>query len=55
MKISIRSVIGIILGVLVCVAYVRLNAPVGWFDSVVGLSLAVVVFVVVKAFKGFKK
>ena len=55
MKLSIRSVIGIILGVLIGAAYVRLNAPVGWFDSVVGLSLVVVVFVVVKVFKGFKK
>ena len=35
----------------VFVANVR---PVGWFDSLVGMILGVVVFIVVKNFKGFK-
>ncbi len=55
MRLSIRDTIGIVLGVIVAYAYVRANAPVGWFDSVVGLILFVLIFLFIKFFKGFKR
>ena len=54
MKFSISTIIGIALGVLTFLLYVSNVRPVGWFDSLVGMILGVIVFVVVKKFKGLK-
>jgi membrane associated rhomboid family serine protease len=54
MRFSISTIIGIFLGVSTFMFYVSNVRPVGWFDSLVGMILGVVVFVVVKRFKGFK-
>lgn len=54
MKISISTIIGIVAGVFTFMLYVSNVRPVGWFDSLVGLILGVVVFIVVKKFKGLK-
>ena len=52
---NLSTVIGIILGVLTFLFYVSNVRPVGWFDSVVAVTLAVIVFIAVKNFKGMKK
>lgn len=54
MRFSISTIIGIILGVSTFMFFVSNVRPVGWFDSLVGMILGVVVFIVVKNFKGFK-
>jgi uncharacterized BrkB/YihY/UPF0761 family membrane protein len=54
MKISIKTLISLILSVSVFYLYVSNVRPVGWFDSLIGMFLAAVVFVFVKRFKGFK-
>ena len=54
MRFSISTIIGIILGVSTFMLFVSNVRPVGWFDSLVGMILSVVVFIVVKNFKGFK-
>ena len=54
MRFSISTIIGIILGVSTFMLFVSNVRPVGWFDSLVGMILGVVVFIVVKNFKGFK-
>tara|TARA_B100000959_G_C14790553_1_gene545393 strand:- start:307 stop:471 length:165 start_codon:yes stop_codon:yes gene_type:complete len=54
MRFSYLTVIGIILGVSVFIFYVSNVRPVGWFDSLVGMVLGLIVFIVVKRFKGFK-
>ena len=54
MRLSKSTILGLILGVVVFFAFVNSVRPVGWFDSVTGMVLAVVVFVLVKKFKGFK-
>ncbi len=54
MKFSISTILGIILGATIFIFYVSNVRPVGWFDSLVGIILGVIVFVVVKRFKGFK-
>lgn len=55
MKISIKTIAGIILGALAFLLYVSNVRPVGWFDSVVGLTIAIIVFFAVRKFKGVKK
>lgn len=55
MKISIRDLAGVIVGVTLFFLYVSSVRPVGWFDSVVGLILAGVGFYFSKKIKGFKK
>ena len=54
MRFSVSTIIGIILGVSTFMFFVSNVRPVGWFDSLVGMILGVVVFIVVKNFKGFK-
>ena len=54
MRFSISTIIGIVLGVSTFMFYVSNVRPVGWFDSLVGMVLGAVVFVVVKTFKGVK-
>ena len=54
MRFSISTIIGIFLGVSTFIFFVSNVRPVGWFDSLVGMILGVIVFVVVKRFKGFK-
>ena len=54
MKISTSTVTGIVLGVSTFLFFVSNVRPVGWFDSLVGMILGVIVFVVVKRFEGFK-
>ncbi len=54
MEFSIRTLIGIALGVSIFIFYVSNVRPVGWFDSLVGIFLGVVVFIAVNRFKGFK-
>ncbi|MFL2724285.1 MAG: hypothetical protein ACJ0F2_06060 [Gammaproteobacteria bacterium] len=54
MKISLKSILGIILGVSAFMFYVSNVRPVGWFDSLVGILLGIIVFIVIKRFKGFK-
>ena len=54
MKFSISTIIGIFFGVFTFIFYVSNVRPVGWFDSLVGMILGVIVFVVVKRLKGFK-
>ena len=54
MRFSISTIIGIALGVSTFMFYVSNVRPVGWFDSLVGMILGVVVFIVVKNFKGLK-
>ncbi len=54
MRFSISTIIGLILGISTFMFYVSNVAPVGWFDSLVAMILAVIVFVVVITFKGFK-
>tara|TARA_Y100001935_G_C17158918_1_gene434271 strand:+ start:640 stop:804 length:165 start_codon:yes stop_codon:yes gene_type:complete len=54
MRFSISTIIGIFLGVSAFIFFVSNVRPVGWFDSLVGMILGVIVFVVVKRFKGFK-
>jgi len=55
MTFSVRTIIGIILGVSVFIFYVSNVRPVSWFDSLVGLFLGVTIFIVVKKFKGITK
>ena len=43
------------MGIYVFMFYVSNVRPVGWFDSLVGMVLALIAFLVVKNFKGFKK
>ena len=54
MKIDISTIIGIVLGVSTFMFFVSNVRPVGWFDSLVGMILGVLVFIFVKKFKGFK-
>ena len=54
MRFSISTIIGIFLGVSTFIFFVSNVRPVGWFDSLVGIILGIIVFVVVKRFKGFK-
>ena len=54
MRFSISTIIAIILGVTAFMFYVSNVRPVGWFDSLVGIIIWVIVFIVVKNFKGFK-
>ena len=54
MRFSISTIIGIILGVSTFIFFVSNVRPVGWFDSLTGMVLGVIVFLVVKKFKGFK-
>lgn len=54
MRLSIRDILAIVVGVLMFYFYVSNTRPVSWFDSVVGLMLFAVGFVFVKRFKGFK-
>ena len=54
MKFSISTLIGIGLGVMTFMFYVSNVRPVGWFDSIVGMALGLIVFIVVKRFKGLK-
>ena len=54
MRFSISTIIGIVFGVSTFMFYVSNVRQVGWFDSLVGLILGVVVFIVVKKFKGLK-
>ena len=54
MRISIKTIIGAISGFLVFILYVSNVRPVGWFDSVVGIILASVIFITVINFKGLK-
>ena len=54
MRFSISTIIGIALGVSTFIFYVSSVRPVGWFDSLIGMILGVVVFIVVKNFKGLK-
>ena len=54
MRFSISTIIGILLGISTFIFYVSNVRPVSWFDSLVGLILGVVVYIVVKKFKGLK-
>ena len=54
MRFSVSTVIGIVLGVSAFMFFVFNVRPVGWFDSLVGMIFGVIVFVVVKKFRGFK-
>ena len=54
MKFSISTIIGLVLGISAFVFYVSNVRPVGWFDSLVGMVLGVIVFFIVKNFKGIK-
>jgi len=54
MKFSISTIIGLVLGISAFVFYVSNVRPVGWFDSLVGMILGVIVFFIVKNFKGIK-
>ena len=54
MRLSISTILGIILGVATFMFYVSNVRPVGWFDSVVGITLGIIVFVASKKFKGFR-
>ena len=54
MRFSISTIIGIFLGASTFWFYVSSVRPVGWFDSIVGMILFGIVFVVVKKFEGFK-
>ena len=54
MRLSISTIVGIILGVSTFLFFVSNVRPVGWFDSLVGMILGIVVFAVVKKFKGLK-
>ena len=54
MRFSISTIIAIAFGVMAFLFYVSNVRPVGWFDSIVGMILGIIVFVVVKRFKGIK-
>ena len=54
MRFSISTLVAIGLGAMTFLFYVSNVRPVGWFDSIVGMILAVIVFFVVKRFKGIK-
>ena len=54
MRFSISTIIAIILGVTAFMFYVSNVRPVGWFDSLVGMIIGVIVFIVIKNFKGLK-
>jgi uncharacterized BrkB/YihY/UPF0761 family membrane protein len=54
MKISIKTLISLIFSISTFYLYVSNVRPVGWFDSLIGMFLAAIVFFVVKRFKGFK-
>lgn len=54
MRFSISTIIAIILGVAAFMFYVSNVRPVGWFDSLVGMIIGVIVFIVIKNFKGLK-
>ena len=55
MDISIKTIFAIIFGALGFLFYVSNVRPVGWFDSVVGLTIAIIIFFVIRNFKGIKK
>ena len=55
MRLSIRDVLAIVVGVSMFYFYVSNTRPVGWFDSLIGLALFAVGFVFVKRFKGLKR
>tara|TARA_B100001059_G_scaffold202088_1_gene209864 strand:+ start:1020 stop:1184 length:165 start_codon:yes stop_codon:yes gene_type:complete len=54
MRFSISTIISIILGVSAFIFYVSNVRPVGWFDSLVGIIIGFIVFLIVKNFKGLK-
>ena len=51
---KVRTVIAIVLAVTTMVFYFRITRPVGWFDAVVALILAGIVFYIVKKFRGIE-
>ena len=54
MKFSISTIVALILGVSAFAFYVSSVRPVGWFDSLVGMIIGFIVFIIVKNFKGIK-
>ena len=52
MKISFKSILGIILGVSAFMFYVSNVRPVGWFDSVFAIFLGILVFFLLRKIKG---
>jgi uncharacterized BrkB/YihY/UPF0761 family membrane protein len=55
MKLGLRDIVGILVGVTFFYFYVSNTRPVGWFDSVVGIILFAVGFWFVKNFRGLKR
>ena len=65
MKFNIKTVIGVVLGILMYYAWVRFTIPTSIFGTIIGIVLGVVVFVVVtqydraltayKAYRALKK
>jgi hypothetical protein len=54
MTLSKRDIAGIAVGLLLFFFYVSNTRPVGWFDSVVGLTLFAIGFFFIKFFKGIR-
>jgi uncharacterized BrkB/YihY/UPF0761 family membrane protein len=52
MKLKISSIIYAIIGILAGFLYISNVRPVGWFDSVFGIFIAIVVFILLKRVKG---
>jgi membrane associated rhomboid family serine protease len=55
MKIKIKTFIALLIALGVFIMFVSIVRPVGWFDSVFALVMAVIAFFFVKNFKGFMK
>tara|TARA_B100000902_G_C27009459_1_gene764001 strand:+ start:24 stop:188 length:165 start_codon:yes stop_codon:yes gene_type:complete len=54
MRFSVSTIVALILGVSAFAFYVSNVRPVGWFDSIVGMVIGLIVFIIVKNFKGIK-
>ena len=52
MKISIKTLVHILISIAAALGYINFVRPVGWFDSVFGLFLGILVFFLLKKFKG---
>ena len=52
MKIKLSTIVFVTISAVVGFTYIRLVRPVGWFDAVVGIVLAVAAFYFLKRIKG---
>jgi len=54
-KLSVKDIIGILVGFGLMSLYISNARPIGWFDSIVGFTLFFLGFCFVKYFKGLRR